>query len=272
MRIRIIFELKNKGAVLPFHHQKQIRALFRQVVGEDYLTENQNFNFSGLKGQTKVGREGLHYFSKFVTLVCSSIDKEFINYFINKLFDYDNILLGDLLLEPINVEKEVNDKPFNESMRFLCLSPLVVLDTGSNDKNKEFIHPTLDRFSDYLYESTMMRMERSKLYSSSEIESFYKFQLIPDKVYLDKIHKREKKFARIYTTIKQGKILEIRGYTFPFALYAHPKVQEFVYNCGFGELTANGFGMLDFVDIRHITKEIIFEKQLGEVDKEKLKL
>ena len=80
----------------------------------------------------------------------------------------------------------MNDKEFKESMRYLCLSPLVVLNTDSNEKNKEFIHPTLDKFSDFLYESTMLRMERSKLYTSEEIESFYKFQIIPDKIYLDK--------------------------------------------------------------------------------------
>lgn len=262
MRIRIIFGLKNKGAILPFHHQKQIRALLKEVVGDEYLSEHPDFNYSGLKGQTKVGREGLHYFSKRVTLVFASLDAEFINYFINKLFDLEHVLLGDLILEPEYVEREVLTQPFGTSCKYLCLSPMVILDMESNDQNKEFIHPTNDDYSDYLYESTMARMENSGLYTAEQISSFYKFQVVPDKGYIEKINKTDKKFARIYTIIHKGKLKEVRGYTFPFELFAAPEVQNHIYNCGLGELPDMGFGMLDLADASKVTREIIFEKEL----------
>jgi len=263
VRIRIIFGLKNRGAILPFHHQKHIRSMIREVLGDAYLSDGSlMFNYSGLKGQTKVGREGLHYFSRRVTLVISSINSEFINYFINKLFDFEHIFLGDLLLEPEYVEREVLEKPLGESVRYLCLSPIVLLNSEENEKNKSFIFPTSDAFSDYLYESTMLRMEQSGEYTPETISTFYKFQIIPDKDYLNRIQKQEKKFARIYTTLIDGKIREVRGYTFPFKLYAAKEVQHFLYHCGFGELCHNGFGMLDLANSSAVSKEVIFERQL----------
>ncbi|MDW7690335.1 CRISPR-associated endoribonuclease Cas6 [Flammeovirgaceae bacterium SG7u.111] len=261
MRIRIIFKLKNKGAILPFHHQKQIRFLLKEVLGDELLNSTNLFNYSGLKGQTKVGREGLHYFSKRVTLVFSAMDEKFINTVIDKLFKNQHVLLGDLILEPEYVEKELT-KPLTSSCRYLCLSPLVVINEESSEQNKEFIHPTNDTFSDYLYESTMERMEYSGLYDAKEIESFFRFQIVPDKIYLDKIARQDKKFARIYTTITKGEIKEVRGYTFPFSLYADPRVQEFIYNCGFGELTENGFGMLDMASVEEVAREVIYDRSM----------
>jgi CRISPR-associated endoribonuclease Cas6 len=38
---------------------------------------------------------------------------------------------------------------------------------------------------------------------------------------------------------------EVRGYTFPFTLYAAREVQEFIYQNGLGYFTHKGFGMLD---------------------------
>ncbi|GAA4849367.1 CRISPR-associated endoribonuclease Cas6 [Algivirga pacifica] len=244
MRIRIIFSLKNKGAVLPFHHQKLIWNLIKEVLGSEADLDTQSFCYSGLKGQTKVGREGLHYFSKRVTIVVSSTDHAFINLLIKRTFENPHLTLGNLVLIPEKVEQE--ERPdFQETMKYLCISPMVIRNERSNTRNKEFIYPTTDQFSDLLYESTMIRMEKSGAYTPEEIASFYRFQIIPDVKYLERITQNEKKFARIYTLIIDGSIKEIRGYTFPFELYADPKVQEFIYTNGFGELSHHGFGMLD---------------------------
>ncbi|MEH0153902.1 CRISPR-associated endoribonuclease Cas6 [Limibacter armeniacum] len=244
MRIRVIFSLKNKGAVLPFHHQKLIWNLAKEILGPGFPLEDQSFCYSGLKGQTKVGREGLHYFSKRVTIVFSSADKVFINLLIQKTFEQPHLTLGNLVLIPEKVEEEVAPE-YQEHMKFLCISPLVIRNERSNTRNKEFIFPTTDEFSDLLYESTMFRMEKSGKFSAEEISSFFRFQIIPDSKYLERITKSEKKFARIYTLIIDGSIKEIRGYTFPFEFYADPTVQRFIFENGFGELTNHGFGMLD---------------------------
>ena len=72
---------------------------------KDYINYS-FYNFSGLKGQTKISRKGLHYYSSRVTLVLSSPSKAFIDYFLNNLFDFPKVELGALSLQPEFVELE----------------------------------------------------------------------------------------------------------------------------------------------------------------------
>jgi CRISPR-associated endoribonuclease Cas6 len=62
LRTRIIFSLKNRGAYVPFHHQYLLAQVIKGLLifgpEKSYLDFNQ-YNFSGLKGQTKVSRKGL---------------------------------------------------------------------------------------------------------------------------------------------------------------------------------------------------------------------
>lgn len=230
------------------------------VVGKHQALDNHPFNYSGLKGQTKVGKQGLHYYSKRVTLVMSSSFQDFMEEVIELIFAQEQFYLGNLLLRPELVETEKLPEVSTEC-KYLCISPLVISYTDDLYKNKQFIPPNSDEFSDLLYESTMNRMESSGQFTSDEITSFSKFQLVPDKKYIDKMTVRGKKFARIYTITYQGISNEVRGYTFPFTLYAPQKVQDFVLRNGLGELTRYGFGMLDFATPTPITREVLLEAQ-----------
>jgi len=195
------------------------------------------FNFSGLKGQTKISRKGLHYYSSKVTLVFSSPNKDFINYFLTNLFEQSQIDIGGVSLQPESVELE-EPLAHSESEKFICISPLVLLNASFNDNGaKRFIPPDTDSFSDLLYESTISRMQEAGIFSSEQIEDFYKFQIVPDKDYLARLNASQKKFARIYPVYDQDVKYEIRGYTFPFTLYAAKEIQEFVFNCGLGQFT-----------------------------------
>jgi CRISPR-associated endoribonuclease Cas6 len=251
LRVRIIFGLTNKGASVPFHHQFLLSNLVNSLI-EKENSAFQNFdlyNFSGLKGQTKVGKEGLHFYSNKVTLVFSSPNEEFLSFFIKALFKNQQLEIGKLLLVPLNVEKEAPANLTGE-VKYICISPLVVispLDPAIDPKR--FLSPLTDEFSDMLYESTMFRMEKSGMYTTEEISSFFKFQIVPDKVYLDKIRQEEKKFARIFPAFENNEKYEVRGYTFPFTLYADPKVQQFMFDCGMGVFTHKGFGMLDIANV-----------------------
>jgi CRISPR-associated endoribonuclease Cas6 len=97
-------------------------------------------------------------------------------------------------------------------------------------------------------------MEKTGFYTPEQIASFYKFQIVPDKNYLEKIKEGEKKFARIYPVFTRTEKQEVRGYTFPFSLYADSQVQEFLFNYGLGVYTHKGFGMLDFANADLIRK------------------
>ncbi len=251
MRVRIIFILKNKGAFVPFHHQFLLAQLIKGIIikgGEEKYRDYLHYNFSGLKGQTKISRNGLHYFSNRVTLVFSCLNKQFLDYVIVELFKLANIEVGNLVLIPESVEIEANPT-FQEEMKYICISPIVLIKPSFNDsESKRFINPQSDEFSDILFESTILRMQALGKYSESQLAGFSKFQLIPDEEYLRKIHETQKKFARIYPVYDQDVKYEVRGYTFPFTLYAAHEVQEFVFTEGIGSFTHKGFGMLDIAN------------------------
>jgi CRISPR-associated endoribonuclease Cas6 len=249
MRVRIIFGLRNRGAALPFYHQYLFSDLVETLL-EDYVSaralENTKllYNFSGLKGQTRISRKGLHYCSRRVTLVFSTIERELGNHLLRKIFSQPLWQVGELELEPESVEEEVMPE-FSEMMKYVCISPLVIAGFNVYRDLKEFILPTTDKFSDLLYESTMTRMEGSGYFTPAQIAEFYRFQVVPDRRYLDRVQQSDKKFARIYSVSDEGKQAEVRGYTFPFVLYAAPEVQRFIFFSGLGEFTQQGFGMLD---------------------------
>ena len=251
MRTRIVFHLWNKGGYVPFHHQYLLAQLVKGVNLKGNKKEFEDFtfyNFSGLKGQTQVSRKGLHFYSNKVTLVFSCSNGEFVDYFLDNLFTIEEFELGTLRLSPELVEKE-QPLNFEEETKYICISPIVpkkpeLLDSFS----KNFINPEEDSFSDLIYESTMRRMEKFGAYSAKDIRSFYKFQLVPDKDYLHKLYINKKKFARIYPVYDKDVKYEVRGYTFPFTLYAHPKVQQFIFNNGLGAFCHKGFGMLDIAN------------------------
>lgn len=251
MRIRIIFSLKNRGAYVPFHHQYLLAQVIKGllVFGPDKsFLEFHHFNFSGLKGQTKVSRKGLHYYSSKVTLVFACADKPFMDYFIKQLFAQKELIVGNLHLEPESVEPEEPVQIADEA-RFLCISPVVLIPPAFNDDSgKKFISPDSDEFSDLLYESTIHRMEVTGKYTAEQLSSFYKFQIVPDKDYINRIQSSHKKFARIYPLYDNDIKFEVRGYTFPFVLYAAREVHQFIYENGLGQFTHKGFGMLDIAN------------------------
>ncbi len=264
MRIRIIFELNNRGACVPFHHQYLVSELIEEIKEEtgDEFKDFNIYTFSGLKGQTKVGKTGLHFFSNKVTLVISSPSKDFLDIFLTRLFQRKMVLVGDLEMVPEYVESEM-DPLLDSPIKYICISPLILTSPDTDELlMKDFINPFDDGFSDMLYESTMLRMEKTGWFSSEDIASFYKFQIVPDKVYLAKIQQSSKKFSRIYTTNVSGRHFELRGYTLPFTLYADKKVQEFIFTCGFGEFSQKGFGMLDIANVNPIGRTMPYRVKM----------
>ncbi len=264
MRVRIIFILKNKGAFVPFHHQFLLAQLIKGIIlrgGSEKFAHFNFYNFSGLKGQTKISRNGLHFFSSKVTLVFSCIDNVFVDYFIDELFKMAHIEIGNLVLIPESVEQE-SIPEFTDVTKFICISPLVLIPPQFNDsESKRFIPPESDEFSDKLFESTILRMESLGSYSIKQLAGFNKFQIDPDENYLRKIRESQKKFARIYPVYDQDVKYEVRGYTFPFTLYAAKEVQSFVFISGLGAFTHKGFGMLDIANSDPSQRTVEYKKK-----------
>lgn len=248
MRVRYIFQLANRGAYVPFHHQyilaQTIRGILVKGGNRDFLNTTE-FNFSGLKGQTRISRKGLHFYSSRITLVLSSGLPGFVDYFTAALFAQKELTIGNMVLTPEKTEQE-HGPILTESGRYLCLSPVVLLPGVFNEESgKRFITPTQDEFSDILYEHTLARMEATGRFSAQVLAGLYKFQLVPDHEYLERMEAANKKFSRIYPMFDSDIRYEVRGYTFPFTLYASPVVQNFLFENGIGQVTHKGFGMLD---------------------------
>jgi len=259
VRVRIIFKLKNRGANLPFHHQFILANFISDIIensSDTSFSDYDFYNFSGLKGQTRINKNGLHYYSSHVTLVLSSPKQEFLDFLLGEIFKKEEIELGELQLKPESTELEEVDGMDNE-MKFICISPLVAIYSGSNNADdKRLVSPESDEFSDLLYDSTMERMEDSARFTKEQLNSFNKFQFVPDQGYLKKLKERHKKFARIYAVSEQQERHEVRGYTLPFKLHAAPEVQQFIFNCGLGNYTDKGFGMLDLANVGSVKRTV----------------
>ena len=213
--------------------------------GNTEHVSSKRFNFSGLKGQTKPSRKGLHFYSSRVTLVISSPDQSFMDYLLYNIMQMTRIEVGSMVLAPEKVEVESLDGVAQQD-KFICLSPLVLQEPViMSDEAKAFTDPESDEFSDFLYDSTMQRLEESGNFKAEQILNFKNFQLLPDKTYLNKMNQEHKKFSRVYPVYDQDVKYDVRGYTFPFNLYAEPEVKEFVFLNGLGALTHKGLGMID---------------------------
>jgi CRISPR-associated endoribonuclease Cas6 len=243
---------------VPFHHQFLLAQAVKGLImlgGKGEFGNFNQYNFSGLKGQIKISRKGLHFYSSRVTLVFSSPNQEFIDYFLGVLFAQRELVIGNLQLAP---ESHENEDPIaiGESVKFLCISPIVLLPASFNDEqSKRFISPESDEFSDLLYDNTMARMEASGKFTAEKMAEFYKFQLVADHDYISKIQTTHKKFARIYPLYDADVKYEVRGYTFPFTLYAPQPVQQFIYENGLGHFSHKGFGMLDVANTNSIQRQ-----------------
>lgn len=251
MRIRVIFRLKNRGSALPFHHQHLLSQLLKGLLlvgGDKAFFNYEHYHFSGLKGQTRISRQGLHYLSQKTTLVISSGNEDFMKYLLKQIFSKESINLGNLILEPLEMEREImSDQDANQKL--ICISPIVLTEPQyESAESKAFINPEEEQFSDLLFESTIARFAEVKGYNEEELQKFSAFQVVPDKEYLLKLHESGKKFARIYSVFHQDVRFEVRGYTFPFTLYATPEMQEFIFYHGLGALPHKGYGMIDRVN------------------------
>lgn len=245
MRVRIIFENKDKGATVPFHHQYHLYRLFKGIIkkcGDAEMETFRHFNFSGLKGQTKVSKNGLHFYSNKVTLVFSCSDKDFLDKVIEQIFEFEILKVRNLQLKPLIVEEE-SEIDFQEEMDYVCLSPIILLPGEIFDEcSKEFIHPHSNEFSNTLKQAFFNRFP--------ELDQSVDIQFIPDKKYIDRIESQGKKYSRIYPLYDQDIPYEVRGYTFPFKLIAPIEYHQKLYHNGVGLYSDKGFGMMDIANVQ----------------------
>jgi len=169
VRVRLIFKNKEKGAIVPFHHQYYLFRFFKGLIkkcGKEEFSSFQHYNFSGLKGQTTVSKSGLHFYSSKITVVFSSSNKDFIDSIVEVLFSLPEIKLNGLSIIPHSVELE-NEIEFEEETKYICISPIILLTPEfSSDTGKKFIFPSSTEFADYLKSALL---EKNKLFISKKL-------------------------------------------------------------------------------------------------------
>lgn len=249
MRYRLSFSIKNSDAILPFYHQEEIRNCISFLLEKNgYDLENsKSLTFSSLKGGFRTIPGGLELTHSKVTFIISGTDRALIEKIKEAVFLEKEISIGSLILEPLFATIEEKPLNFENKMKYLCLSPICISMKERGNQEESFIHPTNPLFSDLLYYSTMDRMEMTGNYSTQELETFSKFQFIGEEHYLEKLKGMEQKYSRNYRVYYNRRQIVVRGFILPFTLYAHPKVQEFVYFNGLGLLNEQGWGALDFL-------------------------
>ena len=108
----------------------------------DEFKEYDLYTFSGVKGQTKVGRDGLHYYSSRVTVVFTSPNEKFVDEILQALFKRTTVRLGEMEVVPESVEKE-NYTEFTETMKYICISPLVLAGPKYGGRNQYELHQSV---------------------------------------------------------------------------------------------------------------------------------
>jgi CRISPR-associated endoribonuclease Cas6 len=243
MRFKISFVREQASSnSIPLHHQKLVTEALAEYI--DPVTDDRSlFNFSSLKGTSKIQNGFMRFLSSKITLVVSGRNRDLCEQVVNAIFLNKRLSVGKMTLIPRHKEV-IPDPAFQTRMRYLCISPLILVDPNKEaEKAMEQVEPTSQDFSDLLYNAVLDRMERSG-YSESQLNGFAEFEFMPDMEYVTKIQESGKKFARQYKCLSG---LPMVGYLLPFTLHAHPEVHKYIWECGLGLLTEEGYGMIDTV-------------------------
>lgn len=245
MRIKISFLREHASAnSIPLHHQKLLSDSLGELM-DTITTDRSMFNFSSLKGTSKITNGFMRFLSSKITLVISSRNQEFAETLVKKIFDKPYLPVGKMNLIPKTYEV-IPDPSFQTKMRYLCISPLILISPDKDpERAQDMIDPTSQQFSDILYNITLDRMEKAG-YSEAMLNEFAEFEAQPDMEYVNKINESGKKYARFYKSSAGNNML---GFLLPFTLHAHSEVHKFIWETGLGVLTEEGYGMVDLVKI-----------------------
>ncbi|MBT8196583.1 MAG: CRISPR-associated endoribonuclease Cas6 [Bacteroidia bacterium] len=245
MRVKISFHRDHSSVnSLPLHHQKLLADALSDVANKIKGEEVKEFNFSSLKGTSRIQNGFMRFLSTKVTLVISSSNEELVNKIVDEIFSQGKLEIGKIRLFPKATEV-ISDPEFGTQMRYLCISPLVLVDPRKDsEKSQEMYNPGSQEFSDLLYNQVMENMEGSGI-DEAKLDTYVEFEATPDMHYVQKINETGKKFARFYKCTEGHPML---GYLLPFTLHAHPEVHKYIWEHGMGALNQEGYGMLDIVN------------------------
>ena len=137
MRIKISFlKVHGSSGTVPLHHQKIISAFMDEVIREMPIS-SPFYNFSSLKGTSKVQNGQIRFLSSKVSLVLSAPDKEFAEEWVRRIFERRLVSFAKLTLVP-KASEVIPDPDFNQVMKYVCISPMVPQGPFESDPEETF--------------------------------------------------------------------------------------------------------------------------------------
>src|SRR5437762_11955148 len=109
--------------MVPLHHQKIISAFMEEVIAE-LPSASGGYNFSSLKGTSKVLNGQIRFLSSKVSLVISAPEKEFMETLVKKIFDKRLVAFAKLSLVPKSYQV-IQDPVYTTVMKYVCFCCLV---------------------------------------------------------------------------------------------------------------------------------------------------
>jgi len=231
---------------MPLHHQMVLNKSLIPFM--DRRRDNKTlYTYSSMKGSSNVMNGIITFHSDKMSLIVSSNNDHFVKSMVDRIFQKHVVKIGKMLMMP-KLQQVISNPEFKEEMKYVCLAPFVLIDSGKEPERAEtIIDPNTQEFSDLLFNSTMERMHKAG-FTEDELKEFQTFEVIGDQEYLKKTVENNKRFARFYRNLDRQTIV---GYLLPFTLHAHPKVQQFIFETGLGLYGLEGYGMIDIVHEQH---------------------
>jgi len=246
MKVRFHFKRIGKGNAVPVYHQYlmavQIREWIHAAFQDSYDSEFELYTFSSLKGLNKCESNLLFFHTNQVHIMISSPHETWLQKLADYIMTRPSFQVHEMTLTPESYETAYAP-PMEWETRYVSMSPMVLFDPRHlEDAPIELLNPYSAQFSDLLFETLLDRMESFKQ-RQYDFDLYSKFQIVPDAKYIEKLKVQKKKLGRVL----EAHNMKVKAYLFPFTLYAHPDVQNFVYDAGIGALGSEGFGCLDLV-------------------------
>ena len=186
MRIKISFlKVHGSSGTVPLHHQKIISAFLEEVIREMPI-KSEFYNFSSLKGTSKVQAGQIRFLSSKVSLVLSAPEGEFLQMLVNEIFERRLVSFAKLTLVPKSYEV-MADPEFKTVMKYVCISPMVSqppFEVDASGNIPDALDPRNQEFSDLFYDAVIDQMEKAG-FDQNQLGQFAEFEIMPDAGYAE---------------------------------------------------------------------------------------
>src|SRR6185295_4619459 len=166
--------------LVPLHHQKIISAFMEEVIRELPI-QSEFYNFSSLKGTSKVQNGQIRFLSSKISLVISAPETDFAEQWVKKIFDRRLVSFAKLTLVPKSYEI-IPDPEFKTVMKYVCISPMIPqppFEADAAGNIPEALDPRSHEFSDLFYDAVLDRMEKAG-FTQEQLNKFAEFEIMPD--------------------------------------------------------------------------------------------